>query len=128
MRSCVEPARIALFDRARLAPNCVDAVAATIGIEPVALQEMPDPAEFGVRLVTELAGFEQRDLETRILQKLVNLARRVLAIVAGVDLARSVGGLDIRVEKSGVVALENAGEPAERRDVRCGQHEVSTWL
>ena len=86
-RSCVEPAGIAFAHGPGLPADGVDAVAAQVGAQPVALQQMQDPAELGVRLVAEFAGFEQRHLEAGVLQQLVNLARRVFAIVARVDFA-----------------------------------------
>ena len=78
--------------RAGLAAHRVDAIAAQIRAQAVALQQMQNPTEFGVGLVAKLARLQPRHFEAGVLQQLMNLARRVFAIVPRIDLARPSAG------------------------------------
>src|SRR5665811_2397525 len=103
--SCVQPRGIAFAHRADFSAYGVNAVAAQFGTQAVPLQQMQNPAELGMRLVTELARLQPRHLEAGILEQLVNFARRVFAIVPRVHLARAFGRPYVGVEESGMIPL-----------------------
>src|SRR5262245_6828853 len=98
--SCIQPRRIPLADGAGLSAYGVNSVAAQFGAEAVALQQVQNPAELGMRLVAEFAGLQARDCEAGVLQQLMNLPRRVFAIVPRVYLARALRRPDVGMEKS----------------------------
>src|SRR5262245_25301993 len=93
----------------------------------VAVEQPLDPGVLGMRLVAEGTSLEKHDGEAGVFQKLMDLARRVFTVVA--RLGFSLGGrFDIGVKKSGMIALEDGGEPSQRRDVGRGEHEMSAGL
>ena len=57
----------------------------------------------------------------------MDLARRVLAIVARIHFAR-LGGPYVGVKESRMISLQNRRHTAQRRDVRRREHEVSAGL
>jgi len=65
----------------RLAAHRVNAIAAQRRVQPVAFQQMHHPAELGMRQVAKLASLQPVHLKPGVYQQLVNLARRVFAIV-----------------------------------------------
>ena len=93
--------------------------------QAIPLQQMQHPAELRMRLVAELARLQPRHFEPGVLQQLVNLARRVFAIVPRVHLAGAFRRPDVGVKESRMIALQNARDAAQRRDVRRGQHQVA---
>src|SRR5438552_1668214 len=85
--SSIEPRRIALAYRPRLPAHGKDAFATHRRIEIVALEQMGDPGILGRRLIPKRAGYQSHDRKSGILEQPVNLARRVLAVVARVGFA-----------------------------------------
>jgi len=77
-----------------------------------------------MRQVAKLASLQPVHLEPGVYQQLVNLARRVFAIVPRVALA-GFAGTQIGMEKAGMVPLQNGRQAAQAGDVRRGQHEVA---
>ena len=121
-------AGITLPHRAGLPAHRVYAVAAQFRTQAVALQQMQNPAELGMRLVAELARLQPRHFEAGILQQLMDLARRVFAIVPRIHLARALRRTDVGVKESGMVALQDSRDAAQRGDIRRGQHQVAARL
>src|SRR5689334_14478009 len=85
--SCVQPGRIAVLNGAGLAAHDVNAIAVQPGVEMVSLEQMQYPAVLRLELLTERTGIEPHHRESGVLQQPVNLARRILAIVACIGFA-----------------------------------------
>src|ERR1051326_3660066 len=122
--SSIEPRGITIDYRSGLPAHGEDAFAAQRSVETVALEQMDDPGILGRRLVAKRAGFQAHDGESGILQQLLNLARRVLAVMSRVGFARGRRP-HVCVKKSRMKALQNRRDTAQRRQVRRGQNQVA---
>ena len=89
---------------------------------------MRDPAEFGVRFVEELAGFEAFDFEAGIVQQELDLHWRVFAVVPGLGFLACLAGPDVGREKRRMVALQDAGDGTQRRDVGGSENQMAAGL